>query len=103
MIVEHPPRPHIWPYDEGMKVTVCSAPATWPGQVPIGAPFIVREPVWNWGFGTQLINGDGSAITYIILGVLFDGFAVLILFALYHAVRQWRRHRQQASSGLVIG
>jgi hypothetical protein len=38
-----------------------------------------------------------------ILGVLFDGFAVLILFALYHAVRQWRRHRQQAGSGLAIG
>jgi len=68
-----------------------------------GAPFTVRQPLWNWGFGTQLVNGDGSAITYIILGVLFDGFAVLILFALYHAVRQWRRHRQQAGSCLEMG
>jgi bacteriorhodopsin len=83
--------------------TAAGAPVTWTGQVPIGAPFTVRQPLWNWGFGTQLINGDGSAITYIILGVLFDGFAVLILFALYHAVRQWRRHRQQAASGLAIG
>jgi hypothetical protein len=66
-------------------------------------PFTVREPVWNWGFGAQLINGDGSAIAYIVLGVLLDGFAVLILFAIYKTVRQWRRHRQQAGSGLAIG
>jgi hypothetical protein len=79
-----------------------AAPATWPGQVPIGVPFTVREPVWNWGFGAQLINGDGSAIAYIVLGVLLDGFAVLILFAIYKTVRQWRRHRQHAGSGLAI-
>jgi hypothetical protein len=83
--------------------TAGGAPATWTGQVPIGAPFTVRKPIWNWGFGSQLINGDGTAITYVILGVLFDGFAVLILFALHHAVRQWQRHRQQAGSGLAIG
>jgi hypothetical protein len=83
--------------------TAGGAPATWTGQVPIGAPFTARESFWNWNFGTQLINGDGSAITYIILGVLFDGFAALILFAPYKAVRQWRRHRQQAGSGLAIG
>jgi hypothetical protein len=86
-----------------LGTTAGGAPATWTGKVPISAPFTVRQPLWNWGFGTQLINGDGSAITYIVLGVLFDGFAVLILFALYHAVRQWRRHRQQAGSGLAIG
>ena len=80
-----------------------AAPATWPGQVPIGVPFTVREPVWNWGFGGQLINGDGSAIAYIVLGVLLDGFAVLILFASYKAVRHWLRHRQQAGSGLATG
>ncbi len=80
-----------------------AAPATWPGQVPIGVPFTVRKPVWNWGFGGQLINGDGSAIAYIGLGVLLDGFAVLILFASYKTVRQWRRHRQHAGSGLAIG
>jgi hypothetical protein len=80
-----------------------AAPATWPGQVPIGVPFTVREPVWNWGFGAQLINGDGSAIAYIVLGVLLDGFAALILFATYKAVRHWLRHRQQAGSGLATG
>jgi hypothetical protein len=63
----------------------------------------VREPVWNWGFGGQLINGDGSAIAYIVLGVLLDGFAVLILFAIYKAVRHWLRHRRQPASGPAIG
>jgi hypothetical protein len=66
-------------------------------------PFTVREPLWNWGFGAQLINGDGSAIAYIVLGVLLDGFAVLILFAIYMAVRHWLRHRPQPASGLAIG
>ena len=65
-------------------------------------PFTVREPVWNWGFGAQLINGDGSAIAYIALGVLLDGFAALILFAIYKAVRHWLRHRQPGS-GLTTG
>jgi hypothetical protein len=50
-----------------------------------------------------VINGDGSAIAYIVLGVLLDGFAGLILFAIYKAVQQWRRHRLQAGSGLAIG
>ena len=77
--------------------------ATWPHQVPIGVPFTVREPIWNWGFGAQLIDGDGSAIAYIVLGVLLDGFSLLILFALYKAVRHWLEHRRQAGSGLVIG
>ena len=97
-----------------------------PGVRAQAAPRTAHHPVrahayrypprhrWTWvfswlvmaillGLGMAAINGDGSAITYIILGVLFDGFAVLILFALYHAVRQWRRHRQQAASSLAIG
>jgi hypothetical protein len=86
-----------------LGTTAGGATATWPGQLPIGVPFTVREPIWNWGFGGQLINGDGTAIAYLILGVLLDGFAVLILFALYKAVRQWLRHRQQAGSGLATG
>jgi hypothetical protein len=28
---------------------------------------------------------------------------VLILFAIYHAVRQWRRHRRQPAPGPAIG
>jgi hypothetical protein len=80
-----------------------AAPATWPGQVPLGLPFTVREPMWNFGFGSQLIDGDGSAIAYIVLGVLMDGFSALIVYAGYKVVRQWVRRRRQPASGLAIG
>jgi hypothetical protein len=81
------------------------ASVTWPGQVPLGLAFGVREPVWDWGFGSGLIDGDGTAIGFIIGGVLFDGFAVLVLVHLVKLVRRWLRHRQQdrqlAGSGIV--
>jgi len=81
-----------------------AAPATWPGQVRLGVPFTVRQPAWNWGFGSQLIDGDGTAIAYIVVGVLMDGFSVFILFALYKVVRHWvRRRRSPVGSGLVVG
>jgi hypothetical protein len=64
-------------------------------------PFTVREPVWNWGWGSQLINGDGSAIAYIVVGVLMDGFCGFILFAIYKVVRQWLRRHRQPVSGLA--
>jgi hypothetical protein len=80
-----------------------AAPATWPGQVPLGQPFTVRQPLWNWAWGSQLINDDGSAIAYIIVGVLIDGFCVFILFAMYKVVRQWLRRRRQPVSGLATG
>jgi hypothetical protein len=78
-------------------------PVTWPGQVPLGQPFTVREPVWNWGFGSQLIDGDGSAVAYIVVGVLMDGISVFILFAFYKLVRHWLERRRQVPSGLVTG
>jgi hypothetical protein len=68
---------------------------TWPNQVPLDLPFQVREPLWNWGFGGQLIDGDGTAVTFIILGVLFVSFSALVLVHLVKLVRRWLRHRQQ--------
>lgn len=79
------------------------AAATWPDKVPLGVPFTVREPVWDWGFGAVLIDGDGSAVAYIVVGVLMDGFCGFILFAFYKVVRQWVRRRRQPASGLAIG
>lgn len=80
-----------------------SAAATWPHKVPLGQSFTVREPVWDWGFGSVLIDGDGSAAAFIVAGILIDGFSGFILFAFYKVVRQWVRRRRQSASGLVIG
>jgi hypothetical protein len=52
----------------------------------------------DWGFGSQLIDGDGTAIGYIIAGVFLDGGAVLVLAAAYHLVHNWLRHRRQAAA-----
>jgi hypothetical protein len=67
---------------------------TWPDQVPLGQAFAVREPLWNWGFGAQMIDGDGTAIGTIVAGVLFNLFAVFILVHLFKLARRWLRHRQ---------
>jgi hypothetical protein len=71
------------------------ASVTWPGQVPIGQAFPVREPAWNWGFGSELIDGDGTATGFIVAGVLLDGFAVLVLVHVVKLARRWLRHHQQ--------
>ena len=73
------------------------ASVTWPTQVPLGQPFTVRAPLMDWGFGSQLIDGDGAAIGYIIAGVFLDGAAVLVLFAAYHLARNWLRHRRRVA------
>jgi hypothetical protein len=70
------------------------ASVTWPDQVTLGQPFTVREPLLNWGFGAQMIDGDGTAIGVIIVGLLFDSFAVLLLVHLFKLARRWLRHRQ---------
>ena len=74
---------------------------TWPGQVPLGQPFTVRAPLMNWGFGSTLIDGDGTAIGYLFAGVLLDGGAVLVLFAAYKLLRNWLRHRRQVAVSWV--
>jgi hypothetical protein len=76
-------------------VLASGASVTWPDQVPLGLSFPVREPTWDWGFGTQLIDGDGTAIVFIIVGLLFDGFSVFVLAHLGKLARRWLRHRQQ--------
>jgi hypothetical protein len=72
------------------------ASATWPDQVPLGHAFPVREPIWRWGSGSQLVDGNGAAIGLIFVGVLFDGAAALVLVHVVKLVRRWLRHRQQA-------
>jgi hypothetical protein len=71
------------------------ASATWNDEVPIGDPFSVRVPLWDWGFGSALMDGDPSAVVYVILGALFDGFSVLVLIHLVKLGRNWLRNRQR--------
>lgn len=67
------------------------ASVTWPRRVPLGQEFPVREPAWDWGFGAQLINDDAAAIAAVVLGVLVDGFCVLLLVFLVKLAHRWRR------------
>lgn len=71
------------------------ASATWPEQVPLIEPFRVHVPVMNWGFGSELTNGDSGAIGSIFAGVLFDSFAALEVFFIVKLVRGWWKRRQQ--------
>jgi len=63
------------------------ADVTWGTQVPLGQPFSVRDPLWNWGTGRNLISGDGSATGTIVAGLFFDGVALLLLYILVVIVR----------------
>lgn len=68
--------------------------STWPDDVPIGRPFQVREPVWTWGLGAALIDGDGIAVGAALISLLFDGFAVLaVIYFINVARRKLRRSR----------
>lgn len=82
--------------------TASGTAATWPAAVQLGQPFTVRRPLWDWGFGSELINSDGAAAGSIVAGVLFDGASVLILFAAYKLGHGWLQRRRQAT-GLVPG
>ena len=75
------------------------ASVRWPRQVPLGREFTVREPVWDWGFGAELINDDGSAIASVVLGVLVDGFCVLLPVFLVKLAHRWRRPLGRLRSG----
>jgi hypothetical protein len=73
----------------------------WPDVVPLGRPFPVREPVWRWGLGVSLFDGDGIAAIAVAICLLIEGFAVLILVRLVRLARNWRRHRQQRGAGAL--
>ena len=80
-----------------------SVASTWPGQVPLGRPFAVREPVWSWGVGGSLINGDGAAVAAILVSLLLDAAAIAVVVLFARMVRNWRRHRRDPAPGLTIG
>jgi hypothetical protein len=71
------------------------ADVTWGSQVPLGQPFSVRDPLWAWGTGRNLISGDGSAIGTIVAGLFFDGVALLLLYVLVVIVRDTPSRQSQ--------
>ena len=70
------------------------ADVTWDGQVPLGQPFTVRDPLWAWGTGRNLIYGDGTPIAMIIVGLFFEGIAVLFVFVFLAVIRHQLSRRQ---------
>jgi hypothetical protein len=77
---------------------ITGADVTWGSQVPLGHPFSVRDPLWAWGSGRTLTDGDGSAIPTIIAGLFFGGVALLLLYVLVVIVRSrsWRQSKQMS-------
>jgi hypothetical protein len=71
------------------------AEANWGGQVPLGQPFSVRDPLWTWGTGRELIDGDGSAVPDIVAGLFFDAVALLLLFVVVVILRETSPSRSQ--------
>jgi hypothetical protein len=51
--------------------------------------------MWDWGFGAELINDAAAAIAAVVLGVLVDGFCVLLLVFLVKLANGWGRYRPQ--------
>jgi hypothetical protein len=74
------------------------ADVTWTSQVPLGQPFSVPDPLWAWGTGRNLINGDAAAIGTIVAGLFFDGMALLLLYVLAVIVRGTPSRRSQRMS-----
>jgi len=55
--------------------------------VPLGQPFSARDPLWDWGTGRTLTNGDGTAIPTIVAALFFDGLTLLLVYVLVLIVR----------------
>jgi hypothetical protein len=69
--------------------------ATWPAQVPLGQPFAVREPLWDWGVGRELISNDTNAAVIAGLSLLIFGGGVFVLISFARLTRNWLRHRRR--------
>jgi hypothetical protein len=66
---------------------------TWPRDVPLGLPFTVRVPVWRWGLGHDPIPGTGTAIGFLVAGLVGCAMASLILRGCVKSMRTRRATR----------
>jgi hypothetical protein len=74
----------------------------WNGQVPLGQPFAVRQPLWvAWGTPT-LMNGDMAA-DGIGGGLIFDLATVGVIAGFVHMARRARRRRTGSASPRTAG
>jgi hypothetical protein len=71
--------------------------ATWPHEVPLGKPFPIRQPYWQWGLGAALIDSAVIAVVAILVSLLIEAFAVFIAVRMFVRVRARRRHRREVA------
>ena len=81
-----------------LKTGGAGVTSTWPNDVPLGRPFQIREPVWTWGVGAGLIDGDGIAVGAALISLLFDGLAVLAVIFFVNVVRRGPAKLRRATS-----
>lgn len=74
---------------------------TWQGQVPLDSPRQVRQPLWDWAYGSELITSDFGAFGDITVGFLFEVATGFTVFVAVKLMRNWLRHRRGVASGLV--
>jgi len=72
--------------------------ASWPHEVPLGKPFPIRQPFWQWGLGAALIDSAVIAVIAILVSLLIQAFAVLIAVRLVIRARARRRHRREVAA-----
>jgi hypothetical protein len=79
-------------------LSTSGAKVTWGSQVPLAQPFSARDPLWAWGSGRGLIDGDGTAIGNIVAALFFDGVTLVLVYALVVIVRDTPSRRSQQVS-----
>jgi hypothetical protein len=79
---------------DGVLETDPRVSVVWNGQVPLGQPFQVRQPVWAGWTTPALMNGNTAAI---------DIAAACVIAGFVHMARRARRRRRKAPSPVTAG
>jgi hypothetical protein len=77
------------------------AQVTWGSQVPLGQPVVIRDPLWAWGTGRDLISSDVSAIGTMVAGLFFDAMTALLVFVLVVLVRDAPSRRRSVPAAVA--
>lgn len=71
---------------------------TWPNNVAVGQSFTVREPVWPFFTGHNLIDSMGTAVGDLVIGLVFELIAGFFGFGAVSVVRLMRQVRRLRTS-----